>query len=282
MVTKLYSRQWESTPLIPIFLINLDRRPDRLAVMSDQLGSLGLPWVRISAYDMESIDDGILGERVALSGHRIPMGRGSQCCALTNLAIYQRIVDEETPAALILQDDVALSADLVPYATSIDWLPDGVHVVQFEKYGKPSSKRLLGPEFKDATLADRTLHRLYSRTAGAACYLITLDGAKTIINHRGLIDMPIDHFLFSPNVSPVFNDLHVAVVRPAMARQQDDDELPSDLLSERQKQSKSFAARARRLWQDLNRVPEQLRLMAQGARWLNFEYDGSSKGADRG
>ncbi|MCT2541238.1 glycosyltransferase family 25 protein [Sedimentimonas flavescens] len=267
----------EARPLIPIFVINLDRRPDRLAVLADQLRALNLPWMRVSAFDMETIDEQVLGKRIALSGHKIQMGRGSQCCALTNLAIYRRMIDEDRPAALILQDDAELSSDLVPYLASMDWLPEGVNVVQFEKYGRPSSKRLLGPELEDATLAGRALHRLHSRTAGAACYLITQDGARIVSNYRGLIDMPIDHFLFSPNVSPVFDDLKVAVVRPALARQRDEVESPSDLTSERRKQNKSLISRVKRLWQDLNQLPKQLLLMSRGARWMDFGYDGSSR-----
>jgi hypothetical protein len=84
--------------------------------------------------------------------------------------------------------------------------------------------------------------------------------------------MPIDHFLFSPNVSPVFNRLGVAIVRPALARQNEDD-LGSDLVAERQKRRKSTADRLRRLWQDVNRMPTQLGAMAMGARWLDFGYE---------
>jgi glycosyl transferase family 25 len=255
-----------------IFVINLDRRPDRLEFMARQLDAMGLNWQRVAAYDMQTVDDDHLAREVALEGHRVAMGRGSQCCALTNFDIYRRMLDEDLPAALILQDDVELSPDIAKFTTSLDWLPHGIELVQFEKYGRKQSRRLAGPALGTLPVTGRSLHRLYSRTAGAACYLLTRRGAERILNEKPVLDMPIDHFLFSPNVSPVFNRLGVAIVRPALARQNEDD-LGSDLVAERQKRRKSSADRLRRLWQDVNRAPKQLAAMAGGARWLDFGYE---------
>lgn len=39
---------------IPIYVINLDRRPDRLAGISEQLATLGLEFERIAALDGKS------------------------------------------------------------------------------------------------------------------------------------------------------------------------------------------------------------------------------------
>ncbi|MDG4647138.1 glycosyltransferase family 25 protein [Roseibacterium sp. SDUM158017] len=255
-----------------IFVINLDRRPDRLAFMARQLEAMNLPWQRVPAHDMRSVDETLLAREVALSGHRVGMGRGSQCCALTNFDIYRRIVADDLPAALILQDDVELSPDLAPFIASLDWLPRGVEIVQFEKYGRKRSSRLTGPALGTMPVAGRSLHRLHSRTAGAACYLITQAGAARILAEKPLLDMPIDHFLFSPNVSPLFERLGVAVVRPALARQRDED-MGSDLAGERKGRSKGVSARLRRLWQEVNRAPAQLAAMTRGARWRDFTHE---------
>jgi glycosyl transferase family 25 len=255
-----------------IFVINLDRRPDRMKFMARQLEAMGLNWQRVAAHDMQTVDDDYLAREVALKGHRIAMGRGSQCCALTNFDIYRRIVDEDLPAAFILQDDVELSPDIAPFMASLDWLPDGINVVQFEKYGRERSRRLVGPALGKLPVAEHSLHRLHSRTAGAACYLLTRHGAERILKQKPVLDKPIDHILFSPNVSPLFKSLGVAIVRPALARQ-NEDELGSDLVAERKKRCKSTADRLRRLWQDVNRIPTQLGAMAMGARWLDFGYE---------
>jgi glycosyl transferase family 25 len=255
-----------------IFVINLDRRPDRLAFMAGQLDAMGLPWARVAAHDKDSVSDDLLRTEVALTGHRIAMGRGSQACALTNFDIFRRMLAEDLPAALILQDDVEIRPDLAPYLASLDWLPDGIGLVQFEKYGRRTSRRLVGPALGRMPVPGHSLHRLHSRTAGAACYLITQDAARRILNEKPVLDMPIDHFLFSPNVSPLFPRLGVAILRPALARQRDEEDLASDLAGERGAQGKSPALRLRRLLQDVNRAPAQALAMARGARWLEFGY----------
>jgi glycosyl transferase family 25 len=126
-----------------------------------------------------------------------------------------------------------------------------------------------------------SLHRLHSRTAGAACYLVTQAAARRILDEKPLLDMPIDHFLFSPNVSPLFHRLGVAILRPALARQRDEADLASDLAGERRGQGKSPTARLRRLWQDLNRAPAQVLAMARGARWRDFGTETPARPLDQ-
>lgn len=256
---------------IPIFVVNLSRRPDRLAHMSTQLDRLGLPWERVEAHDMLDYDADLLAREVASTDHVRDMGPGSQCCALTNFDIYRRIVTEGLPGGLVLQDDIDLSDRIVPFLTSLDWLPDGIDLVQFEKYGKPSSLRLLGPAIGRMPGDGLSLHRLYSRTGGAACYLITRAGAERILAEKPLLRMPIDHFLFSPNISPVFHSLGVAVVNPSLARQHEHG-FASDMTPERQARHKTIGARLRRFGQEINRIPWQLGQMARGARWQRLHY----------
>jgi glycosyl transferase family 25 len=241
--------------------------------MARQLRVMDLAWDRVPAHDMNSVDEAALSREVAIDGHRIGMGRGSQCCALTNFDVYRRILAEDLPAALILQDDVELSPDLGLFAGTLDWLPAGINLVQFEKYGRRASRRLLGPALGPTPVTGRSLHRLHSRTAGAACYLVTKAGAARILAEKPLLDVPIDHFLFSPNVSPLFDRLGVAVVRPALARQADEETFASDLSTERSRQLKGRSARLRRLWLEINRTPAQIAAMASGARWKDFAYE---------
>ena len=266
----------ENTLRPSVFVINLDRRKDRLAFMAAQLEEIGLKWERISAHDMQTINNAALEQEISTSGHVIGMGRGSQCCALTNFDIYRRIIAEDIPAALILQDDVELSSTIAQFVSTLDWLPQNVDIVQFEKYGRRVSRRLLGPELGTMPATGCSLHALYSRTAGAACYLITKQGAARILADKPILNMPIDHFLFSPNVSPLFDRLNVAVVCPALARQKDA-VFGSDLDDERQKRTKSLPARLRRWWQEFNRIPLQLVAMAKGARWREFKYNDGPK-----
>ena len=233
---------------------------------------MGIPWHRVTAHDPATVDQEPLRQELADQHHEVIIGPGSQCCALTNFDIYRRILAEDFPAARILQDDVQVSPDIQPFLETLDWLPQDLHLVQFEKYGKESSLRLVGPAVGKMPVAGRSLHQLHSRTAGAACYLITHEGASRILRGKPVLHMPIDHFLFSPNLSPLFDQLGVAVLRPALARQLTNKESRSDLQMERMQSTKRRRNRVRRLFFEIKRTPMQLYATVGGARWLDYTY----------
>jgi glycosyl transferase, family 25 len=265
--------------MIPTYVINLDRRPDRMAFMQPQLDRLGLRWERVAAADARDVPDAAIAREVRLTGHRISMGRGSMCCAITNFDIWRRILAEGHRAALILQDDTALAPDLARLTEDIGWLPPEIGVVQFERFGRRGSARLVGPALAEP-VPGVTVHRLLSRTGGAGAYLITAEAAARALTDKPLLNMPIDHFLFSPNVSPLFRGLGVAVTLPGLAVQRMDD-IASDLSAERAARSRQrgVGARLSRLWSEVNRVPQQLAAMAGGARWRPFDLHPSLRTA---
>jgi hypothetical protein len=89
---------------LPVYLINLDRRPDRLKVAEAQLSDMSLPFVRQSAVDgleLHSNRKDIplipLGQEGAMASHRL---------------VWERIVQGESEFALILEDDVELDPEL--------------------------------------------------------------------------------------------------------------------------------------------------------------------------
>lgn len=256
-----------------IFLINLDRRPDRLTAMETQFETLGVGWRRIAAIDAQVASDERLSADVALTGHRMAMGRGSMCCAATNCDIFRMILEENLPAAMIVQDDAELAADLPALMDDLSWIPDDIGIVQCELYRNRPVRRLTGPGCPTRTVG-RSIHRLHARTVGAAAYIITKRAAAICVAARP-IRMPIDHFLFNPNISPVFHQVGVGVVMPAVARQRA--EAGSDMSDERTSQGKPRGWRARfgRLVYDLRPVPHQAAAIARGARFrsLTFQVD---------
>ncbi|WP_325063223.1 glycosyltransferase family 25 protein [Halovulum marinum] len=257
---------------IAIYVINLDRRPDRLAFMAGQLDALGLAWRQVAAVDAQTVADAELAPEVALAGHRVRMGRGSQCCAVTNFRIFRELARGDALAALILQDDVQLSPELVPFLRNDGWLPEGIGLIQLEKYGRKTSTRLAGPPLGESPVPGRQVRRLYSRTGGAGAFIVTRTAARTIIARKGVLDVPIDHFLFSPNAGWVFGAVGVAIVTPALAVQRQE-AFASDIAAERSSDPKPLPARLRRLWMEVNRAPMQAAAWIGGARPVPFGFE---------
>ena len=257
--------------MLPAYLVNLDRRPDRLDFMRTQLDGLGLDWSRVSALDGRSASDGDFDPRIAREGHIIPMGLGSQCFMqsfLNGLALFEASGRE---AALFFQDDVELSPELGAFAQNADWVPEHIGLVQFEKWVERRPEKLLGPAIGTLPVAGRSLHPLYSRTGGAAAFMIRRSAAQMILHGSARFRFPADHLLFSPNVSPYFYDIGVAMILPGLAVQRMDT-ITSDL-DQWRKGKPPLPARLRRGWTEINRVPRQLGDMAlRSARWRDVQY----------
>lgn len=251
---------------IPVCVINLDRRPDRLAFMAAQLDAMGVHWTRVSATDAQTASDAELGAIVDLDAPLIRMGRGSQACAVSNFRIFRALAASEASAALVVQDDSELSPEIAGFLRAPDWIPAGIGLVQFEKWSRRATSKLLGPPLGTAPVPGREIRRLHSRIGGAGCYLITRAAARQILADSARLRFPIDHYLFNLNLSPVARAIGVAMVCPALARQAWG-QLSSDISPGTKAQGKPLGARIRRGLSEINLVPAQLgAIVFRGAR----------------
>jgi glycosyl transferase, family 25 len=251
---------------IPVYVINLDRRPDRRAFMAGQLAGMALDWTRIPALDAATAPEDLIAGEVAACGHLIPMGRGSRCNACNHFAIMRRLVAGDAPAALVLEDDIELSPDLPAFLRSAGWLPPRTGLVRFEKWSRRRTSKLLGPPLATSPVPGRSIRRLHSRIGGSGCYIVTRAAAARILEGKGVLRHPIDHLLFNLNLSPLAREVGVAMVVPALARQALD-RFASDIAPARRVQTKSLAGRLRRGLSEVALLPRQLAAVAvEGAR----------------
>lgn len=87
------------------FLINLDRRPDRLSEATAQLKRVGIDFTRYSAVDGRNIDK-VFCERVNryLSGTEL-------ACLFSHINIWKKAIQEDISEIAIFEDDVIFSED---------------------------------------------------------------------------------------------------------------------------------------------------------------------------
>jgi len=94
-----------------IYVINLDKRPDRMTFMKGQLDILKLPYTRIAAIDGTGDNDiGYPVEHKRLS-------KPEYGCYLSHLACYKALLATNTAHCLVLEDDVLLSSSLYDVLT---------------------------------------------------------------------------------------------------------------------------------------------------------------------
>ncbi|XP_057376858.1 glycosyltransferase 25 family member-like [Daphnia carinata] len=96
-----------------IFLINLERRPERRARMEWSMNQLGLKHKLINAVDGKTLNDSYvasLGIRMlpnfADPYHHRAMTMGEIGCFLSHYAIWQEIVDRQLAASIVFEDDI--------------------------------------------------------------------------------------------------------------------------------------------------------------------------------
>ena len=88
------------------YVINLDRRPDRLAEISAHLKELGLPFERIPALDGQ-LWDGNGWKKQGTAKEQV--WRGAAGCYFSHLLALRTAIDRNIFPCIILEDDAVLS-----------------------------------------------------------------------------------------------------------------------------------------------------------------------------
>jgi glycosyl transferase family 25 len=245
---------------IPVYVINLDRRPDRLERIGTHLAARGVRFIRQPACDAQSVPEAEIAKVVHARGPLGVLGLGDRACTISHTWAWQAFLDSDASHALFLEDDIYLAEDLAEVLESPDWIPAGTEAVKLEKFNDGASTLLLGPAV-GATPSGRALHPMCSRHVGGGAYILSRKGAETALAHRGRFRVPIDHFLFNDTVSPIRRALAPAMVVPAMATQRAYDYNSDIKPFGKAVQPTGFAKRLRTLRRGLtevNQAPRQI------------------------
>ena len=111
---------------IPIWVINLKRDVARRDFMVEQLERLVLAYELIEAVDGSTLTEEDMSiTSPELSEQRIyrQLTRGEIGCALSHIRLWERIVREDIPEALIFEDDVLIGRNMVDILLNREKLP---------------------------------------------------------------------------------------------------------------------------------------------------------------
>lgn len=197
--------------VLPVFVINLDRRRDRWEAISTNLDRIGIEAERIPAVDARDLADDVRRSRAF--GRINP---GSAANMMGHGMAMRRLLESDAPAALILEDDAELGSDTAMLLRSVDWWPDGAKILRLED--APRRPRFLGfPAGK--TPDGRELRRVARWLPGSCAYLVNRDGARILLQASVNPQLTIDRTLFDLRYSETAHQLRPYQVVPPMARQ---------------------------------------------------------------
>src|SRR6476646_8063978 len=144
----LPSSRRDTVHSLPIFVINLDRSPERLALMQAQAGALGLSFERVPGVDGTKalpawVVTQFLGE---LGQEPTALSKGEVGCYASHLRVMSKIIDQRLQAAIVLEDDALLDENFARNAEqAVRAAPEGWDCIHL-------STNFKRPEFPHADL----------------------------------------------------------------------------------------------------------------------------------
>jgi len=174
---------------VGIFLINLDRSPDRLRFIRKFTDDMSYDFNRISAIQGDTLEPSEIKKLVDYPnffGHPSP---GELGCYLSHVKTWKAFLESEYEYALILEDDVGFGPKhLEKTIEELKYLTNFWDLVKFNNYiksgGKPS--RLLKLE------SGSYLSMYFQRTVSAGAYLINRKAARNLVQKSLPMRLPID------------------------------------------------------------------------------------------
>lgn len=177
----------------PAYVINLERSPERRLYITSHLRNLGIEPTVMPAFDgkklslQEVIRDGRYDDEVSRRSFDRSLSMAEIGCGLSHLSIYQRMVRDGTPVALVSEDDAQFAPDArqrieeVLKTAPADW---GVIQLRFDcRHFEPAVPGLVRFKFGN------------SLPVAATAYLINLRAAKVLAENTLPIRYPADSLL---------------------------------------------------------------------------------------
>ena len=175
----------------PVFVINLDKSPERMATIANRLDELDIPFERISGvYGAELSQEEIAKyycAKLNKKNYRRPLGLGEIGCYISHIKAWQTIVDRQLHCALILEDDIVIEDGLAELASKLGKSLDTFDIVKF--FNKKTNPKIV--ESVDFT-SKYKLCRFKKIPIGNYAQLISLSGAKKLLKAYEKFGRPVD------------------------------------------------------------------------------------------
>lgn len=176
-----------------VFVINLERKPERRAFAIGHLKSHGLTPVIWPAVDARGLDlaelqrSGIYDDRVAHEKFSRSLSLPEIGCSLSHVRLYEHIVRADIPMSLVLEDDAMLVDDFTANLEALlGAVPESWDLVQLIYACKDYE------QMNDHAVSFKMQTSLPAASAG---YVVTRRGAEKLLSQAYPIHYPADSFI---------------------------------------------------------------------------------------
>jgi glycosyl transferase family 25 len=189
---RLKARRLEYLAGMKIYLINLDRHPQRLKRMENLLR--GLPFRRIAAVDGRTVA-GPEERDGSLPPSCENLSRYEKACTLSHRAAWREFLAGQKRYACILEDDIFISPDFQKFMSDPSWIPPGCDLVKIETCCQNVMLSRV-----EAGALDRALTELRSLHQGTGAYILSRRGAEILLAETTRPRLPVDFVVFDNEV----------------------------------------------------------------------------------
>ena len=200
--------------MIPFYLINLDRSPDRLGWMQRRMNELRMQMTRVSAVDGRQLPEAEIQRWTNVVHPRFGMGPNEIACFLSHRRIWEMIIASGKPWSFIAEEDIFIADEICQFMSSLDWIPPDADLVKAETV----KQRVWLSANPHSRHHSHNLIELRSFHGGSAGYFVSRECAEKLINSTNAFCVPLDQVLFNQSFPPA-QSLKIYQILPALVAQ---------------------------------------------------------------
>jgi glycosyl transferase, family 25 len=177
---------------INVYLINLDRSPDRLAQITKQLVDLQVPFERVVAFDASKADLSScqIDHQIFAKVHGRTRVRDAEIgCHQSHFAALDRFVKSDKKFALVFEDDIQIGEGLNSILDQLQVWSDDWDIVPLFHWHR-------GTPIRIKQSGKFGLQVFLTAVTSSAAYVVNRRAAKALLAHMKVQSACVDHELF--------------------------------------------------------------------------------------
>lgn len=181
------------------FIVNLKHNTERRTHMENILRNIPIDYEFFHAVygkNVENIEN-IYDEKKALKIAKRSLNLGEIGCALSHRAIYKKMIEENIPQALIMEDDITFLPHFFEVYTALSKINIGNKIILLGTTSNKFIKKL----WKKRLTHSHNMYLVLNNYAGTYGYVIGLKAAEKIYKHSEKIFTAADDWKYYKRLS---------------------------------------------------------------------------------
>lgn len=196
-----------------VYVINLERNPERLEFIAQRLESLKIDFVRVDAVDGYALDKEYVKEFREQSKRPTGWKEGQIGCFLSHRKVWELISAGDEDCGIVFEDDLHIADSIKKVISDLGWMPGDADVVRLENTTNWVKITNVGK------VQQRDICLLGSDSWCTGAYVITKQAANYLINQDRSLWLPSDTYMFSKSLSQVARQLNIYQFNPSLVCQ---------------------------------------------------------------